>query len=752
LENNPTGNFINQYQLNNGTEDSGRDTLRDYLVILRMHWVAIALIFAAAMCVTIVYILTATNYYSTTTSIKINKPQESILSSSIFTDFGGQQADRFIANEIDLMQTYPIRQKAAKFILDTLQTIEDKSALYYLYSDPENISQGFRTVESMAKLLSDIVAIDQKRGLDVVTLVAESPSPIEATIISNLYARAYSEYSLELSRKDLTNTISFLVKEKDRKMRDLNNAEASLEDFQKRSGLINLDVQSEQLVNSISELDKAKGYAQVEITGNQTKYNELSAEIKKIDPQLVTFLEGELSGKYVTDLQAKISELELQKSIELSNTQTQAVRDKIIGDYEQRLQPLRNSLNEKVMKLEEALYVQTPEERRELIQELLLAGVQRSESKSRLNIISGMLGKYEREFSLLPSQALELAKIERQRLSSEKLYLLLEEKYQEALINQNARIGNVLITDPARVPSQPSKPKKTIVLLAGVLIGLGLGFGYAFGRNYLDRSIKNPEEIEKKGVTILAWIPSIDTLKEFKGGSPDELVVLNKSTSTAAESFKALRTRVQFSKLEEKPLKSILVTSSIPGEGKTFVSSNLASSFAIDNKKVLLLDCDLRKPRLHNVFAADRFPGLSDYLFSNVELEDIIRDSQNENLKFITAGTIPPNPSELLGSVQMKKFLELLENKFDMIVIDSPPLISVTDSEILFAVTDGGILVAKAQKTPIDVVMKSANTVNNINPRNFLGCVLNDFNVKGSYGYYYNYYYYYSKPEQKANA
>ena len=209
MENNPTGNFINQYQLNNGTEDSGRDTLRDYLVILRMHWVAIALIFAAAMCVTIVYILTATNYYSTTTSIKINKHQESILSSSIFTDFGGQQADRFIANEIDLMQTYPIRQKAAKFILDTLQTIEDKSALYYLYSDPENISQGFRTVESMAKLLSDIVAIDQKRGLDVVTLVAESPSPIEATIISNLYARAYSEYSLELSRKDLTNTISF---------------------------------------------------------------------------------------------------------------------------------------------------------------------------------------------------------------------------------------------------------------------------------------------------------------------------------------------------------------------------------------------------------------------------------------------------------------------------------------------------------------------------------------------------------------
>lgn len=750
MDNSQTNQFVNPNLFNQDNEESGKDSLREYLMLFRVHWVAMTLIFFGAVLVTLFYLFNATNYYSTSTSIKINKPQESILTSSLLTDFGGQGGDRYIANEIDLMQTYPIREKAARLILDTLEVIEDKNSLYYAYKDPEDNSLGFRSVESMTGLLGRIVTIEQKRGLDVVTLAAESPSPVEAAIISNLYASAYSQFSLETSRQDLTNTITYLTQEKDRKLRDLNNAEASLEDFQRRSGLINLSAQSVKLIESLTELDKSKGFSQVELTGNQTKYSELRNEIEKIDPQLVTYLEGQLSQQYVTDLQSKISELELQKNIELSNTQTPAVRSKIESDYEQRISPLRRSLDERISKLEEALFVQTPDQRRTLVQQLLITGVEVSESRARLNTISGLLGKYEREFNLLPAQALELAKIERQRLSSEKLYLLLEEKYQEALINQNARIGNVAITDPARVPSNPSKPNKQMVLLAGIAIGLALGVGYAFGRNYLDRSIKSPEDLEKKGVTILAWVPSIEDLKDRKGGSPEELVVLNKSTSTAAESFKAMRTRVQFAKLEEKPLKSILVTSSIPGEGKTFVSSNLASSFAIDNKKVLLLDCDLRKPRMHNVFAADRFPGLSDFLFSNVELDDIIRDTQNENLKFITAGTIPPNPSELLGSVQMKNFLKSLEERFDMVIIDSPPLISVTDSEILFTLTDGGILVAKAQKTPIDVVLKSSRTLNTMNPHNYLGCVLNDFNIKGSYGYYYNYYYYYSAPEKKS--
>lgn len=164
-------------------------------------------------------------------------------------------------------------------------------------------------------------------------------------------------------------------------------------------------------------------------------------------------------------------------------------------------------------------------------------------------------------------------------------------------------------------------------------------------------------------------------------------------------------------------------------------------------KKVLIMDCDLRKPRVHNVFETDKFPGLSDYLFTNVTLEDITRRTPIDNLYFITSGTIPPNPSELLGSVQMKQFMNKLKEIYDIVIVDSPPFITVTDSEILYNITDGTVLVCQANKTPAEAFWKTYDRLSKKQSHHLLGCVLNNFNFKSSYGYYYNYYYYYSQPD-----
>ena len=207
-----------------------------------------------------------------------------------------------------------------------------------------------------------------------------------------------------------------------------------------------------------------------------------------------------------------------------------------------------------------------------------------------------------------------------------------------------------------------------------------------------------------------------------------------------------------FARLESFSLKTILVTSSIPSEGKTTVALNLAGSFAQSEKKVLLLDCDLRKPRIHSIFETERFPGLSDYLFGNSSLEDITRDTKLSNLKFITSGTIPPNPSELLGSSQMIEFLEQMKEHYDIIIVDSPPFISVTDSEILARITDGTILVVQANKTPIDAFLKAHERISGFEEHKFLGALLNNFMYKQTYGYYYNYYYYYSRPEGQSKG
>ncbi|MEJ2495722.1 MAG: CpsD/CapB family tyrosine-protein kinase [Ignavibacteriaceae bacterium] len=225
-----------------------------------------------------------------------------------------------------------------------------------------------------------------------------------------------------------------------------------------------------------------------------------------------------------------------------------------------------------------------------------------------------------------------------------------------------------------------------------------------------------------------------------------QFIVSKSPDSIPSEAFRALRTRVQFSRIAKSSLKTILVTSAAPQEGKTTVSINLAGSFAISNKKTLLIDCDLRKPKLHHIFHEQRVPGLIDYLFGDVELQDIIKRTEVNNLHFIPTGTIPPNPAEMLDSEQMRSLLARFRDQYDLIVVDSPPIIAVTDSEVLSGMVDGTLLVVSADTTEMDLMERASELIRQENTQ-FLGAVLNNFSYKSGYGSYYKYYYYYSSPE-----
>jgi len=226
-----------------------------------------------------------------------------------------------------------------------------------------------------------------------------------------------------------------------------------------------------------------------------------------------------------------------------------------------------------------------------------------------------------------------------------------------------------------------------------------------------------------------------------------ELILAYNADSAPAESFRTLRTRLQFAKLEPEPIKSFLITSSIPREGKTLISANLAASFALSSK-VLLLDCDFRKPRLHNIFNQKRYPGLCDYLFGTVSFDEIVRKTQFENLTFVSCGTIPPNPSELIASKHMQNFINSMKPKYDYIIIDSPPLATVTDAELLSSYVDGTVVVSLANKTRMDLLISAIETLNRIND-SFIGVVLNNFDYQATYGSYYKYYYYYYGASEK---
>ena len=382
-----------------------------------------------------------------------------------------------------------------------------------------------------------------------------------------------------------------------------------------------------------------------------------------------------------------------------------------------------------------------------MIQRVFELNLRKISNDSKIYLLKSEIYKNERILSTLPDLNIELAKIKRNLSTNENLYTQLEEKYQEAQIMERTRVGDAYILDPGNDYSSPVSPNHSRILTIGIVGGLFLGFLFVFFKNYFDRSIKNPDEIEKKGISLLSFIPSVKILKAAEDNKPEFIVLTNRHNDTNAESFKVLRTRVQFSKLDSSPLKTILVTSSIPGEGKTFITVNLASSFAIANKKTLIVDCDLRKPRVHTLFNLDKRPGLTDYLFNRVTLEEVIRKTENENLSYITSGTIPPNPSELLDSDIMKEFLCGLKNVYDYIIVDSAPFISVTDSEILYNIIDGTILIAKADVTPADIFVKTYNRMTELNSHNFLGAVLNDFKFNKHYGYNYNYYYYYTRTD-----
>lgn len=721
-----------------------KDVLKEYLNVLRQNLIPILIILSISIIYTLIYVNTATNIYRSVTSLKLEGQQGNILTATFGSDATNATNEKYIQGQIAVMKSYDIRDKVAKTLIDSFNTSNRTySILLNRAFLPETVAV---SQEVLRSILGSLVVIAGVKGLDAISITAEGPIFEELQYITKAYADVYIKHNVEVSREDITNVKKFIVDEREKKFKELNDAESSIEDFQKRTGYISLSTQSGALVGEIANYEANIKANEIEVKVRENTLAALKAQYDKMDPQLYDYIQAQINQSYLGAIQSQVSSLEVQRDIELAPIENELVREKTRESYDKKLASLREKLDKQIEILKSGINASTPADKKNLNEQLFQQKIQIEDLNLKNKYYTDLINKSNNELKGLPEQMSELIKLERERSSAEKLYTMLEQKYQEATINERARVGNASILDLGIDNNTPVAPDRPKIILFGVLIGLALGLAFAFIRNYLDKSIKTPDELESRGASVLSWIPKIDTISK-NGTSTPEFIVGSKANSAASEAFKALRTRIQFSKLESDQLKTILVTSSIPFEGKTIVSSNLAGSFAQAGKKVLIMDCDLRKPRIHNVFESDKFPGLSDYLFTNVTLEDITRKTPIDNLYYITSGTIPPNPSELLGSVQMKQFINKLKDIYDIVIVDSPPFITVTDSEILYNITDGTVLVCQANKTPADAFWKTYERLSKKYPHHLLGCVLNNFNFKSSYGYYYNYYYYYSQPE-----
>ena len=384
---------------------------------------------------------------------------------------------------------------------------------------------------------------------------------------------------------------------------------------------------------------------------------------------------------------------------------------------------------------------------------------------------------YQKEMDRLPDQELELSKLTRDKIFNEKIHTIITEKYEDAKIAEISQIGNVRILEVAGVPSKPIKPKKMMNYLIGVILGLGLGIGSAFLAHSLDTKLRTIEDIEGfvKG-PIYGTIPYIDVpvaeleelnnminqasdeqrskLQKSLGQITGQLISHYSPKSPIAESYRSLRTNILANK--QPGSMSILVTSSVPKEGKSTTSTNLAITLAQMNNKVVFVDLDMRKPTIHTKFGLKKDNGSSDYLIDDTLLvEDVVKQAGIPNLDVITSGFIPPNPSELLASERMDQFIRELEKVYDYVIFDTPPVIAVTDAIIMSKKVDKVLLVLMVAYTEKAVLGRAIEMLKNVD-KEVDGFIVNGIKVQKYYNrhkyYYYYYYYYYGQDATKKKS
>jgi polysaccharide biosynthesis transport protein len=740
---------MNEYSEKEFDLDNPSRGLKDLINLVRNDSYPVVIIILSCLFISIIFAIQYKDVYKSTASLKISKPKAGILDAGISPDIQGLTDDRFILTEIEIMKSSTVRKNVSDAIYDSLKSTGaiDSFRIAFDKSIIPKKEDKKLSIEDISKKLEYNVIIEQRKGMNIVDISVESSSPFIAAMIANIYSNVYKRFNLDVNRDQLTMVKDFLLTHVQEKQNELKESESTLSQFQAKNGIILLDDQSKTLISQLANFEAQRDEVKIELAATEKVIAQLMDELNQQDPKVAAYIENLASQSYVLELQQGIAKLQINKDLVAIDKNNKEYNQPIIKEYDDKIDLLKKKLQDKTDVIKQALFASNPEAIKDLKIKILDAKVKEKGLSTQLNLLNGIVNTKQLEFNKLPLTTINYAQLLRKRESSEKLFSLLEEKYQESLINEQSQPGNIFIFDRAERPVFPYKPNRFLIIFMGLIIGIISGFGFIFVKDYFDDRIKSPDDLEKRNINILAWVPVIDNLGIFNKG-PGEFIVAEKPDAMPSEAFKAMRTKVQFSKVGKNVLKTVLVTSAIPGEGKTIVCVNLAGAYAQDGKKTLIIDADLRKPRIHNLFGQVKTPGFTDYFFENATLNEIIRPTQLENLSIVTAGTLPPNPSEILGSKRMIDFLAEMRDKYDIIILDSAPVIAVTDTEILSRLVDGTMIIVSSDSTNMNLVENAVHLIKN-DQSSFLGAVLNKFSYKAGYDSYYKYYYYFGKGKSK---
>jgi polysaccharide biosynthesis transport protein len=667
--------------------------LLDYVRVLRKRaWLSAAV--CAAVFVTGLFVtLRQTKIYKATARIEITNehntivPFQNVVPSSAESYWG---LAYYLQTQYRVISERPIAERAVKILAEKGQLGEDLEG-----ADPGGVLIGMIVVEP----------IPDCHLVDVSVLHA---TPKHAEDYANAIVHAYVEESRDRRLKEIQNAVSWLSGQL-KSYKDKKQAfEGQLLEFKRKNDIVNLEDRQSAATKKLRErLDKLNS-AQSTAAELESEWKKLAQISKEQDRKvLATVLESEV----LTALVQKVEELEQEKSrLAVDYTPKHPKMERIecersaalkrIDDEVQRQVSARKTNYEIALAKEQALSREVDQAKDEAL-----------DVEQKLIEFNTMLSESE---------------------TAERFYASLDQRFNEADITSLFQKDNIHIWTEARQPGVPIRPKVPVNLAIALAAGLLAGVGAAFFMEYLDRSVKGAEDVElATGVPFLGVIPREEAA----------LDVFKHPRSHVAEACRAVRTNLLFSS-PDKPPKSLLVTSAAPGEGKSTTVVNLGVVFAAGGSRTLLIDTDLRRPRLHQIFGVTNERGLTNLIVGDGTIDSLVLKTEVPGLFVLPSGPIPPNPAELLGSAAFKSVAKSLIAAFDKVIFDSPPVIAVTDPAVLSSSVDAVLLVARAGGTARDLLAATRRRLSDVRAP-LLGVILNapDEGAQGSaYPYYYSYY------------
>ncbi|MFH0902008.1 MAG: polysaccharide biosynthesis tyrosine autokinase [Pseudomonadota bacterium] len=587
-------------------------------------------------------------------------------------------------------------------------------------------------IDGAATELQRKIKVKPARDSRVIVISLSMRDPTLAADLANYVAETYIERNLTVKHGVTESASGWVAKQLDEAREQLDKSETALYMFLRDNNILSVSLE-----DRLNLLSKALESFSAALTDARLRRIGLQARRKSIQT-ILDVNPAETPFSYVADV-----------------PQVGRLREQYLGE-EGVLAGLRERYGDK--------HPSVATQRAEV--EAALAALQR-EGAAIMRSIDGEIRalleseqRFDTELTKLTNEALELNKkgIEHKRLmraaeNTEQAYASLLKRLTDSELQAKDRANNISLLDAARPSKHPAWPDIRIAAVLGLLLGLTMAFGAALFVEYIDRTVKSQDDVESVlGLPFLGLIPSVPAEKAASSGSSD-LFVAREPKSTVAESCRVVRTNILFCSAD-RPLKTIVVTSSNPAEGKTIMAMQLGITMAQSNQRTLVVDTDMRRPRIHKSLRIPNDNGVSRVIVGESDIESAIHATDVPNLFVMPCGPIPPNPAELLQSERFAAMVKKLSESFDRVIFDSPPILAVTDATLLSRVTDGLIIVIRAGRTSRDAVQRVRHTLSLVNAH-VIGAVLNDVNLRSPhYAYYYSYYRYQYKdtPSDRAPA